>query len=141
MRRMPPAIALMVLLVLFGCAPPPAASAPGEGARLLPSARLGERIYVDGPQLTPLEVIEDSRCPSLRRDGAPGVVCVWAGTVRLGVAIHLGRGDELRELTLGEPIQVADGALELVEVQPRRFADARPAPADYRFTFRFDGGL
>jgi len=45
-------------------------------------------------------------------------------------------------LTLGEPVPVADGALQLVEVQPAPVVVGEPiAPADYRFTFRFDGGL
>lgn len=100
----------------------------------LSSGRLGERVQVDGPAVTPLEVLEDSRCPA-------GVQCVWAGRLRLRATIHLGAADETRDLTLGEPTQVADGTLELVEVSPVPVAGGMIAPTDYRFTFRFDGGI
>ena len=122
-------------VALAACAMQPTTTrAPAEGQRSLPSARLGERIAVDGPQVTPLEVLEDSRCPDQ-------VTCVWAGRVRLKARIHLGSGDQTRELVLGEPVPVADGALELTRVTPARSADGDIAPADYRFTFRFDGGF
>ncbi len=105
-----------------------------EQRRQLSVARLGERVQVDGPAVTPLEVVEDSRCPT-------GVQCVWAGRLRLLVKVHLGAGDQTRELVLGEPVQVADGTLELVEAWPQPAAGEAIAPADYRFTFRFDGGI
>jgi len=130
---MGPIACTLATLALLGCAGLPTA-APREGSRALPTARLGERIHVDGPQVTPLEVLEDSRCPA-------GVSCVWAGRVRLRVTVHLGAGDVTRELILGEPVQVADGALELVEVRPAPTVAGAIAPGDYRFTFRFDGGL
>ncbi|MCK9543870.1 MAG: hypothetical protein M0R03_17770 [Novosphingobium sp.] len=124
---------------LSGCATtsaPPAAPleapAPSPGVAY---AGIGETVYVDGPKVTPLEVIEDSRCPQ-------GVQCVWAGRVRLSVRIDLGSGSETRELVLHRPEQVADGTLELVEVWPPRAKtppDAPPKP--WRFGFRFMGGL
>jgi len=104
-----------------------------EQVRQLPVARLGQRVPADGPEITPLEVLEDS-CPT-------GVQCVWAGQLRLRVMIHLGAGDMASELVLGRPVPVADGALELVEAWPRPAAGGGIAPADYRFTFRFDGGF
>jgi hypothetical protein len=45
------------------------------------------------------------------------------------------------ELTSGKPVQIADGSLELVEVQPDRVAGEKLDPKDYRFGFRFMGGL
>ena len=97
-------------------------------------AGLNQTVRVDGPRVTPLAVLEDSRCPMNAR-------CVWAGQVRLKVRVHLGVRDEERELTSGKPVQVADGALELVEVQPDRVAGETLDPKDYRFGFRFMGGL
>ena len=89
---------------------------------------------MDGPQVTPLDVLEDSRCPAEE-------TCVWADRVRISALIHLGSGDHTRELVLGEPVQVADGALELVEVRPARSTGGDIAAADYVFAFRLDGGL
>lgn len=116
-------------LALGGCVTVPPQSADG-----LAWARIGERVYVDGPHVTPRVVLEDSRCPA-------DVDCVWAGRVRLAVTVHLGAGDIQRELTLSEPIAVADGTLELAEVRPPRASGEAPKPADYRFGLRFAGGL
>lgn len=106
-------------------------AAPEDG---IARARLGEKVYVDGPHVTPLALLEDSRCPT-------GVKCVWAGRVRIKARIDLGSGSEERELTLGKPVHVADGNLELVEVTPPRNSEAAGSLRDYRFGFRFMGGF
>ena len=97
-------------------------------------AHLGETVVVDGPRVTPLKVLEDSRCPT-------GVQCVWAGQVRLSVRIDLGSGSETREITSGKPERAADGTLDLVEVLPEKKAGLPIYPEDYRFGFKFAGGL
>ncbi|MGJ8537303.1 MAG: hypothetical protein ACSHW2_09130 [Parasphingopyxis sp.] len=118
---------LALLAALAGCATIPQAAPRQDGI-----AGLGESTYVDGPLVTPLRLIEDSRCPINAR-------CVWAGRVVLRVQIA---GHRTMALTLGEPQQVADGALTLVSVAPDRIAGEGQdiAPANYRFTFAFDGG-
>jgi len=121
-------------LALAGCAALPYRTAePDDG---LARAALGQTIAVGGPRVTPLAVHEDSRCPAK-------VQCVWAGRVRIGARIDLGSGSRVQELILGTPAPVADGTLELVEVRPGKMAtDAPPIlPRDYRFAFRFMGGL
>jgi hypothetical protein len=123
-----PALALLAPLLLAGCVTYHVRS---DG---LARAALGETVQVDGPRVTPLEVLEDSRCPMNAR-------CVWAGQVRLKVRVHLGAREEERELTSGKPIPVADGTLELVEVQPDRVAGETLDPKNYRFGFKFMGGL
>jgi hypothetical protein len=47
----------------------------------------------------------------------------------------------VHEITQGKPIPVADGSLELVEVQPDRMAGEPLDPKAYRFGFRFMGGI
>lgn len=96
--------------------------------------RIDQTANVDGPKVTPLKLIEDSRCPK-------GAQCVWAGRVRVTVRIDLGQRSELRDLALGEPQQVADGALTLVEVLPEKTAGDHIYPDEYRFGFKFAGGL
>lgn len=125
-----PPIALAATLALGACATVPE---PTDG---IARAKLGERVYVDGPAVTPLEVLEDSRCPKDK-----GVHCVWAGRLRLKVRVHLGSRDELHELTLGKPVHVADGDLELVEATPDRFLGEGRKSAPWRFGFRFMGGI
>ena len=87
-----------------------------------------------GPTVTPLKLVEDSRCPQ-------GVQCVWAGRVVVNATISTPTMKLNRDLTLGEPVPVADGTLTLTEVRPARGKDTALAPADYRFGFRFDGGI
>ena len=127
MRTTPILIASLALI--GGCASTPPMANDGLGW-----ARLNQQVYVDGPKVTPLAVVEDSRCPRT-------VTCVWAGRVRLSLRITTGRGSETREITTGAPLQVADGSLELVEVTPLATAGKPVAPGDYRFGFRFRGGL
>lgn len=111
------------------CCAATAANPPAEGP-----ARLGQTVYVDGPQVTPVRVIEDSRCPMNAR-------CVWAGRLVLRVKAQGGAWSREIDLTLGEPVPVADGALTLTSVTPERRTDQPIAPHDYRFTFTFQGGL
>jgi hypothetical protein len=118
----------LAALALGACATVPE---PTDG---IARAKLGERVYVDGPAVTPLEVLEDSRCPK-------GVNCVWAGQLRLKVRVHLGSREEMHDLTLGLPVHVADGRLELVEATPDRVANEAIKPGSYRFGFRFMGGI
>lgn len=123
-------IPLAASMALAACTTAPAP--PQDG---IARAALDEKVFVDGPHVTPLAVLEDSRCPINAR-------CVWAGQVRLSIRVHLGSGDRDMEITSGKPLPVADGTLELVEVEPKPMAGEGKAirPADYRFGFRFMGG-
>ncbi len=97
-------------------------------------ARLGQTVNLGGPHVTPLAVLEDSRCPMEAR-------CVWAGRVRLSVRVTTGAGTRLAELASDKPLQVADGQLELLNVMPPRSTQRAIGQSDYRFTLRFSGGL
>jgi hypothetical protein len=125
-------LAGIAAITVTGCAAtatnPPAAQ-PASGP-----ARLGQTVYVDGPRVTPLKVIEDSRCPMNAR-------CVWAGRVVLRVKVQGGAWQRTIDLTTGEPVQVADGGLTLVSVTPDRRTDVTIKPRDYRFGFTFQGGF
>ena len=113
------ALPLLAALLLGACATLPY---PPSG----PTSGFGEVAMVDGVQVRPLNLLEDSRCPQ-------SVQCVWAGQVRIGALVN----NQPRELTSGKPIAVAGGQLTLVDVQPpRRAPDAIP-PGAYRFTFSF----
>jgi hypothetical protein len=96
--------------------------------------RLGQRVNLGGPKVTPLRVLEDSRCPMEAR-------CVWAGRVRLEVRIELGSGTTVRELASDKPLPVADGQLELSGVMPPTSTQRAIAPQDYRFALKFSGGI
>ncbi len=81
-----------------------------------------------GLRVRPLEVLEDSRCPQNAR-------CVWAGRLRLRVAVE-GAGEH--ELTLAEAgLDTERGSFALVAVTPGPWTDwpesQRPP---YRFGFK-----
>jgi hypothetical protein len=97
-------------------------------------ARFGRTVSVDGPRVTPLVLLEDSRCPQDAR-------CIWAGQLRIRLRIDLGRRHEFRDLTLGGSDNLADGRLEFAIAIPTRKSNKPLRRSDYRFGFRFSGGL
>ena len=124
------AIALPAAIALSACATTAAAPLP-DGS----DVALGERAYVDGPIVQPVEVVEDSRCPMNAR-------CVWAGRVRVKMLWLRGNGEKQPfEVTLGEETQLADGKFTLESVRPEKMTNVTIKPSDYRFSFRFAGGL
>ncbi|MDK2761619.1 MAG: hypothetical protein KYX64_09715 [Sphingopyxis sp.] len=122
--------ALIAILALSACAATPAPPLPDGG-----NVALGQKAYVDGPLVQPVEVVEDSRCPV-------GTQCVWAGRVRVKMLWLRGNGDRQPfEVTLGESTPLADGAIRLESVRPEKRGNGPIRPGDYRFSLRFMGGL
>ncbi|MBC2777573.1 hypothetical protein [Parasphingopyxis marina] len=122
-----------IILTLMMAATSACATPSAEPTREDGMARLGDTIFVDGPNVMPIQVIEDSRCPR-------GTACVWEGRVVLRVEVTGGAWAQTMDLVSGEPQQVADGALTLVSVLPEA-GSGEPLPESYRFAFEFDGGL
>jgi hypothetical protein len=97
---------------------------------------LGQAADVGGPVIRPVRVLEDSRCPINAR-------CIHAGDVRVLIEILQPRGKPPVEVSLTKAAQIADGQLTLTDVTPNRGMTNSPGPkpGDYRFSFKFDGGL
>lgn len=117
----------LTTLSLASCATFP----PAEAG---PTAGIGQVAYTNGIRVRPLQVVEDSRCPS-------NVQCVWAGRLIVRSDIIGGSWHRVIDLELGKGQPVADGTLTLVSAVPAKVAGAELDPRSYRFTFRFDGGL
>ena len=83
--------------------------------------------------VTPIAVVEDSRCPI-------GVQCIQAGTVRIRARVTQNGGTRDVTLSLGEPLVVEGGELSLVRVCPYPVYRSPIRPNDYRFSFRLDAG-
>ena len=115
-------IILAALIALAACA-----TTPDPTLANGPTAPLGETANLEGITVRPLEVVEDSRCPTLVR-------CVWAGRVRIRAEIS---NSGTRELILGEPAAVTGGTLTLVDVRPGKRTTEAIRPRDYQFTFTF----
>ena len=117
---------LLIPAMLAACA----SNGPIEGP-----VRLGQTAFVSGPKVRADHIIEDSRCPV-------NAQCVWAGRLIVAATVIGGGWSKQVELTLGVPIDIADGKLTLVKAVPARQTDKEQRkPPAYRFTFDFQGGL
>lgn len=119
-------VILLAPLALAACAT--AAPPPSSGTG---SAGFGQTARVGPLRVSPLSLIEDSRC-------GRGVRCIWAGQVRITARIT-GRGDpRVRELTTGKPVAVGSGMLVLETVAPPPRRPGEPiARTAYRFGFHY----
>lgn len=94
-------------------------------------ARLGQTVQVSGVNVTPLEVLEDSRCPA-------NVQCVWAGRLRLKARVEAIGASSEHELTVGEAQDIGSGTLTITDVRPARVDGRTIWPEDYRFGFSYE---
>ena len=125
------ALSIGAALTLSACATTGSATPLPDGS----DVALGQRAYVDGPIVQPVAILEDSRCPMNAR-------CVWAGRVRVQMLWIRGNGEKQPfEVTLGEATPLADGSITLEAVRPDKMTNVELKPEDYRFAFRFAGGL
>ena len=116
---------LLALLALASCAPTPQIDyAHG------PTAPLNEVANLDGLTVRPVAVLEDSRCPA-------SVQCVWAGRLVVRTMTNAGAGEDVLDLTLGEPHKMNVGYLTLVDVRPSKRTPEPIPPREYQFTFTF----
>jgi len=92
------------------------------------TARIGETKTEYGITLGPLQVLEDSRCPT-------DVQCIQAGTVRVLVSVTQGADQSAQELQLGTPFILVGGAVTLTKVTPEPRSQTPISPSDYTFTF------
>ncbi len=92
---------------------------------------LGQEAHAFAVSITPLSIVEDSRCPV-------DVQCIQAGTVRLKIQVVNGMGSSAPTITLGQTITTDAEEITLVSVAPARHSGANITDAQYRFTFRID---
>ena len=91
-------------------------------------ARLAQTTSLRGVRVTPLEVIEDSRCPT-------GTQCGWEGRVVVRSEVVVAGEAEVIDLELGKLRTDRGWTMRLVEVRPDRRPDLAIREADYRFKF------
>ena len=113
-------LALVPALALGGCM---ATAMPVGGP-----VAIGQPARVGASVVTPLDLVEDSRCPENAR-------CVWAGRVVVKAAIERGATRIERRLTLGEPAATPAGGVVLDSALPEKRAGVETDPRAYRFHF------
>ena len=111
-----PALALAATVLSAGCV---SYNIRSDGST---TAALGQTVQVGAYSVTPVALIEDSRCPV-------GVQCAWAGRVRISARV----GGEMREMTLGQP---GGAGPELAWVTPAKRANEEIFEEQYRFGFK-----
>lgn len=80
-------------------------------------------------KITPLEVVEDSRCPV-------DVVCIQAGTVRVRARVENESGSVTEIFKLQSPVITQMATIEMVKVAPEPRSQRTITPLEYRFFFR-----
>lgn len=113
---------LALALALSAIIAAPALARPGGTVALRHTARVGAL------RVTPLAVVEDSRCPENAR-------CIWAGRATVSVRIARGHRSVMRRLTLGEPTATELGGVVLDAMSPEKRAGRVTPPRAYRFHF------
>ncbi len=78
--------------------------------------------------ITPLQIIEDSRCPA-------GVYCIQAGRLIVNARVAENDGGKEYKFTLGEKVDTDYGVITMTGSQPLKKIGVEIKPQDYTFTF------
>lgn len=89
---------------------------------------LGQEAMFKDIRITPLSIIEDSRCPT-------NVQCIQAGTVRVRTQIVSGLGTSTEVIELGKSITTEAETVTLESVTPAKITTREISSSDYRLTF------
>ena len=104
------------------------AACPLSGGTVSVETRIGKEVSGLGVRITPLAIVEDSRCPI-------DVMCIQAGTVRVRALLSSGLGEATQEFKLGQTITTEAERITLTEVFPQRMAGTMVRDGEYVFQF------
>jgi hypothetical protein len=123
-------LAALAALSVAGCATlPPVPLVDGGPIRTDGLAMLGQPTRVGRLVVTPIKLVEDSRCPMNAR-------CIWAGRAVVTTRIDGPGWRETMNMELGRPY-IAHGriGIQLSSVQPEKVAGSQPPPRPYLFGY------
>ena len=92
------------------------------------SVQMGETVQLADVKITPLSLLEDSRCPS-------DVVCFWEGTVRINARVESKRGVLEQIFVLNETVETEGGKITLLRVEPSTESTSSFDEGQYVFYF------
>jgi hypothetical protein len=107
---------------------PTGTTTQGTGETLL-LTKIDQSVSGLNVKITPLQVLEDSRCPH-------DVQCIQAGTVRVRVQLTSGLGTSMQTFTLNKSITTEAEIITLVSVDPQKESTVTITPGEYRFVFK-----
>lgn len=90
-----------------------------------------QAVTIQGVTITPLEVLEDSRCPE-------DVQCVWAGTLKLLANIRKSSDAFNQVLELGQSVSLGSEEITLISASPDPKAGENIPFEKYRFEFEVE---
>jgi hypothetical protein len=129
LRKFAPA--LLLAAGLGGCTIIPGSEAPASvSAPQGTPVALGQAVKVGTLTVTPMAVVEDSRCPINAR-------CIWAGRLVVTTRVDGAGWRDTADLTLGEPWSTRGIVLALTSGEPGKMAgEGQETPKEaYRFTY------
>jgi len=94
-------------------------------------AMLGQPTRVGQLVVTPMKIVEDSRCPMNAR-------CVWAGRLVVSTRLDGAGWRETTDMELGRPYITHGTGIQLSSAQPDKMAGQQPPPQAY--VFGYTGG-
>jgi hypothetical protein len=83
-----------------------------------------------GVMIAPIEVVEDSRCPT-----EENIKCIQAGTVRVRTKITNQNGERIVVFSIGQAVISKTERIILTQVLPEARAAVPIVPNEYRFVF------
>lgn len=89
---------------------------------------LAQPVHMGEIVVTPMKVVEDSRCPANAR-------CVWAGRLIVETRIDGAGWRDTANITLGETFGTHGHVIALVSGEPTKTTEGDVPPAAYRFTY------
>ncbi len=120
---------LLALPTLGACAIIPDTPRVGqEAASQGTPIAIGQSAWLGDAIVTPLALVEDSRCPA-------DAQCVQAGKLTVSTRITSTHWQQTVPLTLGEPYRVMSRNFVLVSATPTKNAGQEIPPGAYRFAF------
>lgn len=132
LQRMTPGTpSMMPTTTIGGQQPIPTPEMGGEPSEITLTAKVNKPAQGLGVTIAPIEVVEDSRCPT-----GENIRCIQAGTVRVSAKISSGLGTGEVIFKLNTPITTEAGQVELVQVLPPARAEVPIVINEYRFIFK-----
>ena len=89
---------------------------------------LKQMAQFDGVSITPLEILEDSRCPV-------DVQCIWAGTSKVLLQTVSGLGTSTDTLALGDSLTTEAERITFLSIMPERVSTETAKEDEYLLTF------
>ena len=120
-------LAALAPALLAACAivPPPDTTPPAPAGN---AVALGQKVRVGDVTVTPVSVVEDSRCPINAR-------CAWAGRLVVRTQIDGAGWRDTADMRLGETYHTHGRVIALVSGEPGKSTDRETPPEVYRLGY------